>query len=57
MGNRYSDVDEDYPIIQSCGYGYFEYYYIWPRHRRLLPYVARLQAKSRKHVRLLANRT
>ena len=24
MGNRYSDVDEDYPIIQSCGYGYAE---------------------------------
>jgi hypothetical protein len=24
MGNRYSDVDEDYPIIQSCGFKYAE---------------------------------
>lgn len=22
MGNKYSDIDEDYPIIQSCGLEY-----------------------------------
>ena len=24
MKKIYSDIDEDYPIIQSCGYGYAE---------------------------------